>query len=74
MDRIGARGFGNADDFLDGQIGRNRPHTFADLVGFVSFETVEGQFVLFGVDRYSAFPEFVCRAHNANGNLAAVGD
>ena len=74
MDRIRAAGFRHADDFLNRQIGRHGPHAFANLIGFVRFETVQGQLVLFGIDRNGPFPHFVCRPHHTNSNFAAVGD
>ena len=41
MDRIGAGHFGNADDFVNAQIGRDRPQPLANPVGLVGLEPVQ---------------------------------
>jgi hypothetical protein len=74
VDRIRARGLGDADHLVNGQISRHRPQTGADAIGFICLETVQAQFVLFGIDRHRGFAHFAGSPHDADGNFAAVGD
>ena len=74
MDRIRARHFGHADNFVDRQIGRDRSHALADAVSFVGLEPVQAKFVFLCKDRHGLFAHLVGGAHDADGNLAPVGD
>ncbi len=56
------------------QIGFDRAHAFADLVGLVGLEAVQAQFVLFGINCNGSLAEFVRRAADPNCDLTAVGD
>jgi len=49
-----------------------RAHPFPDLIGFVGFEAVQAEAVLLRVDRHGAQPQLGRRAHNADGDLAAI--
>ena len=72
MDRVRAAVLGHADDFVDRQVGLHGAHAFADAVGLVGLETVQGQLVLFGKDGDGALAHFVGRAHHADGDLTPV--
>ena len=74
MDRIGPRQLGHADDLIDREIGRHGAKPLADLIGLIGLEAVQAQLVLFGIDRHGAFAQFIGRAHDTDGDLAAVGD
>src|SRR5690606_28393521 len=74
MDRVGAAHLRHADDLVYGEIGGDRPHPFTDPVCLVRLEAVERELVLLRVDGDRALPEFVCRPHHANRDLAAIGD
>ena len=73
MHRRGAAGFGGGDDRVDPQIGLRRqrladPHR---LVGFADMQRVA---VGIGIDRDHAIAETARGAHDAQRDLAAVGD
>ena len=74
MNGIGAGLFGDADDFINAQISRHGAEPLADAIGLVGLETVQAEFVFFGVDSDRLFAHFIGRAHDANGDLATVGD
>jgi hypothetical protein len=74
MDRVGAAHPCDADDLVDTQIGRHRPQPLADLVGLIGLETMQAEFVLFGIDRDGALAQLVGRAHDADRDFASVGD
>ena len=74
MHRIGTGQPGNAQHFLDRKIGAHRAMALADQVGFIGLEPVQRQFVFVGIDGNRADAQFVGRAHDADGDLAAVGD
>ncbi len=74
VDGIGARHFGNADDLVDTEIGGYGTEALANAVGFVCFEAVEAEFVLFGKDSNGLFAHLVGCTHDADGDLATVCD
>ncbi len=74
VDRVGARHPGDADDLGDREIGRDRPQPLADPVGLVGLEAVQAELVLLGIDRDGALAHLVGRPHDADGDLASVGD
>ena len=74
VDGVGARHFGDADDFFNAQIGGNRAKSFADAIGFVRLETMQPEFVLFGKNGNGFLTHLVRRAHDADSNFAAVGN
>ena len=74
VDRVGTRHAGHADDFLDAQIGRDRPHAFANAISFVRLEPVQPQLVLFGKDGHRLFAHLVGGPHDADGDFTTVGD
>ena len=74
MDRIRARELGHADDFLDRQIGLNRPHALADAICLVRLEAVQPELVLFGEDSDGFLAHFIGSPHDADGDFAPVGD
>ncbi len=74
MDRIGAAGARHADIFVDLEIRLDRPHAFADEIGFVGLEPVQRQLVLFGVAGDRLDVQLVGGAENTDGDFAAVGD
>ena len=74
MDSIRAAGLGHAQNFFNAQIGCNRSQAFADLIGFIGFETMQAELILFGIDSHRALAQFICRAHDANCNFTAVGN
>ena len=65
---------GDPDDLLDRQIGGDRAQALADPVGLVGLEPVQTQLVLLGKDGDGLVAHLVGRAHDANGDFAAVGD
>jgi len=64
----------DANDLVDAQIGGNGAHSFANLIGLVRLVAVQAEFVLLGIDRDGLLAEFVCRTHDADCDLAAIGD
>ena len=71
---IRARHLGNPDNLGDRQIGPHRRQPFADQIGLIGFESVQRELVFLGIDRDGFLAHFIGRAHDANGNLATVGD
>ena len=74
MDGIGPRDAGDADIFIDLQIGFDRPLALPDQIGLVRLEAVKRQLVLFGIGRNGFEPQLIGSAKDADGNFAAVGD
>ena len=62
------------DDAGDVEVGADRLAGLADAIGLVGLEAVQGEAVFVRVDGDGADAEFVGRAKDANGDLAAVGD
>ena len=63
---------GEVDDALEVEIGFDGALPFADEVGFVRLEAVEGEAIFLGVDGDGADAEFIGRAKDTDGDLAAV--
>ena len=74
VDCVYAGAGGGVDDFGDGEVGLYGAEVVSDLVGFVGFEAVEGEFIFGGVDGDGADAEFAGGAEDADSDLAAVGD
>ena len=74
VDRIGPRQLGDADDLGDAEVGPHGRHPLADPVGLVGLEAVQAQLVFLGKDRDGFLAHLIGGAHDANGDLAAVGD
>ena len=62
------------DGALDIEIGADRLARFADTIGLVRLEAVQGEAVLVGVDRDRADAQLMGRAEHADGDFAAIGD
>ena len=63
-----------SDDAGDVEIGADRLAGFADAIGFIGFEAMQGKAVFVRVNRHRADAQLRCGAENADGNLAAVGN
>ena len=74
VDGVGARHLRHADDLGDREVGGDRAEAFADAVGLVGLEAVQRELVLLGEDRDRPLAHLVRGAHDADGDLAAVGD
>jgi hypothetical protein len=72
MQRVAARCGRQVDQRVRVQIAQDR--VLADVVGLVGLLHVEGVAVGVGVDRDRLDAEFGAGAHDADGDLAAVGD
>ena len=64
---------GDRQNALDVQIGLHRTLVFGKGIGLVGLETVQADAVRLGVNRDRPQPQFGCRPHDTNGDLAAVG-
>ena len=74
VDGIDAVGLGEGNNRPDVEIRADRFAGAAHQIRLVSLESMEGEPVLMGVDRDRADPQFMRRAEDADGDLAAVGD
>ena len=74
MDGVHARFTGDAQDVADVEISIDGALAGAHLVGLVRLGAVEGETIFVRIDRDGAQPELGRRAHDANGDLAAVCD
>ena len=79
MDGVGAGCPRHPDDLGDRQIGGDRPQNlaigqFADLIGLVRLEAMEGDLVLLGEDRNGAAAKLIGGAHHTDGDFRAIGD
>ena len=74
MDRVHVELLRQRDGALDIEIGADRLARFADAVGLVRLEAVQGEAVLMRIDRNRADAQLVRRAEDADGDFAAVGD
>ena len=72
MNGINAFGFGQRDNSRNVQISLDRAFAGADLIGLVGLETVERKAIFLRIDGHGAQAEFVGRAKDANGDLAAI--
>ena len=73
VNQINALGLGQIDDALNVEVGCNRTFTFANKIGFISFETVDAKTVLIGLNGDCAAVELSGGAENADGNHTPVG-
>ena len=64
---------GDRQNALDVQIGLHRTLVSGKRIGLVGLETVQADAVRLGVNRDRPQPQFGCRPHDTNGDLAAVG-
>ena len=62
------------NDLFDGQIGLNRSQPLTDVIAFIRLEPMQGQLVLFRIQRNGAKTQFRGGPHHADGNFAAIGD
>ena len=74
MDRIDLRGLRDADDVVDIEVGLDRRLAGADEIALVRLHPVQREAVFLRVDRDRADAQLGRRAHDADGDLAAVGD
>ena len=74
MDGISPGKLGDADDFLDGEIGLDGAFAPADEIGFIRLEAVQGEFVVLGVDGDGGNAQLRRRAEHADGDLGPVCD
>ena len=74
VDGIGARQFRHADDFGDAQVSPHGRHPLADPVGLVGLEAVQAQLVFFGEDGHGFLAHLIGSPHDADGDLAPIGD
>ena len=74
VDRIRTAFLGHANDLVNRQIGRDRPQPLTNAVGFIRFEPVQAKFVFLGKNGNGLFPHLVGRTHNADRDLATVGN
>ncbi|CUK10209.1 hypothetical protein PH7735_03425 [Shimia thalassica] len=72
MDRIRATFLGHADDLVNREICRNRPHPLANPIGLVRLETVQRQLVLFRENSNRPLPHLIRSAHHTDRNLTTV--
>ena len=72
MDGVDALLMSEGDNAFHVEIGLHWALAFAHEVGFVGLEAVQGQAVFLGVNGDGAQAEFVGRAQDANGDLAAI--
>lgn len=73
VDRIRSRLQRDADDLVDVQVRADGVTAFADLVGLIGLESMDGPAVLMGEDRDGARPHLVRRSEGPDRDLAAVG-
>ena len=74
MNCIDTRLTRDAQDVLDVQIGFNGPFVAPDQIGLVGLGPVQREAVFLRIDRYRAHAQLARGTHDANGDLAAVGD
>ncbi len=74
MDGIHLRQLGDADDVVDIEIGLDGLLAGADQIALVGLGAVQGQAIFVGVDADGTDAQFAGGAHDANGDLGAVGD
>ena len=54
MDCIGIRGFRDGDNPRDVEVRCNWPYAIAQVIGFIRFEPMQRELVLFGMNRNGA--------------------
>jgi len=60
-------------DVLDIEVRFDRPFVASDEVGLVGFGPMERESIFLRIDRNGPDAELVCRPHDSNGDLAAIG-
>ena len=73
MDRVGAAVVGHLHDALQLQVGLRRRGA-AEVMCLVRVADMDGAAVRVGVNSHGCNPELAARAHDANRDLAPVGD
>lgn len=73
MDRRGAGGLGDGEDFVDRQVGAGRC-AFTEAVGFIGLQNVQARGIGFGVHGDAVDVQFTQGAQDAAGNGATVGN
>ena len=63
---------GDLEDVLDAEVGRDRRLAAADQVGLVGLVAVQGQLVLFGIDRNRIDSELSAGAKNSDRDLTPI--
>jgi hypothetical protein len=74
MDRVDARAARHADDVVHVEIGVDRGAAGADPIALVGGEAMPGGSILLGEDRDRPHLQLTGGAHDADGDLAAIGD
>ena len=74
MDRVDARPARHADHVVHVEVGVDRRPAGAHQIALVGGEAMPGGAILLGEDRDRAHLQLARRAHDADGDLAAVGD
>ena len=74
VDGVDLRLLGDTDDFVDREIGFERPAALAYLIGFVCLESVQGKLVFLGIDRDRLDTQLGRRPEHADRDLRAIGD
>ena len=74
MNRIDARLARDAQDVGNVEVGLDRALALADQVGLVGLGPMQAEAVLLRVDGDGLEAELVRGAHDANGDLTAIGD
>jgi len=74
MDRVDARAARHADDVVHVEIGVDRGAAGTDRIALVGGEAMPGGSILLGEDRDRPYLQLTGGAHDADGDLAAIGD
>jgi hypothetical protein len=64
----------DANDVLDVEVGLDRPLALADEVSLVCLGPVQREAVLLGIDRHRPHAQLSGSTHDADGDLAAIGN
>lgn len=73
MNRVNTSFLGQRDNSRDIEVCLNRPLSRADLIGFISLESMKREPVLVRIDSYSAQAKLVRGAENPDRDFAAIG-
>lgn len=74
MNCIDTRFASDTQDVFDVKVGFNGPFVAPDQIGLVGLGPVKRKAVFLRVDRYRAHAKLARSTHDANGDLATVGD
>ena len=74
MDRIGARLARDPQDVRNIEVGLDGALALADQIGLIGLGAMQAEAVFLRIDRDRLDVELVGRAHDADGDLAAIGD